>query len=209
MDNDVETDQREEHRQTPNKAAPYDELKKVGVLHWRLDADKGLDCPKLKDIREARGYSYHDIITVHKDSLPNYEMKIKSFFEEHLHTDEEIRFIVDGSGYFDVRSVGDEWIRIACKKGDMIILPEGMYHRFTLDASNYIKAIRLFVGEPVWTPYNRPQEELPSRKKYVESFIAPATAEEVAAVDVEVPAVPVQAEAEDVSEPAEKKQKLQ
>ena len=32
------------------------------------------------------------------------------------------------------------------------------------------QALRLFVGEPVWTPYNRPQDEHPSRAKYVTSF---------------------------------------
>jgi ARD/ARD' family len=80
--------------------------------------------------------------------------------QEHMHTDEEIRFLLDGSGappcpvlltnahqrishrpyldavacirpcaltagYFDVRDFDERWVRIACKKGTMIVLPEG------------------------------------------------------------------------------------
>lgn len=44
--------------------------------------------------------SVQDIITVSPDKLPEYEKKIKSFFEEHMHTDEEIRYILEGSGKF-------------------------------------------------------------------------------------------------------------
>jgi len=93
---------------------------------------------------------------------------------EHIHYDEEIRLCLEGSGYFDVRDGDDNWIRISLEVGDMIVLPEGIYHRFTCDASNYIKALRLFVGEPVWTPHNRAdiaEKENASRLKYVERFL--------------------------------------
>eukprot|EP00891_Asterochloris_glomerata_P000492 jgi/Astpho2/492/fgenesh1_pm.00011_%23_32_t len=167
---DSQEDQRKPHRQQPNKPASVDKLRELGVLSWSLDADSFESDPKLQAIRKARNYSYQDMITITPEKLPNYEQKIKSFFEEHLHTDEEIRYILEGSGYFDVRDLKDNWIRVECTKGTMIVLPEGIYHRFTLDEGNYIKALRLFVGEPVWTPHNRPQENHESREKYLHQF---------------------------------------
>ena len=157
------------------------------------------DDPRLAKIRSDRGYTYTDVINVCPDKLPNFEDKIKSFFKEHIHygkiktelliqlflgvlllnlicqinADEEIRYCMDGSGYFDIRDKSDLWIRISLQRGDLIVLPEGIYHRFTCDSTDYIQAMRLFVGEPIWTPYNRSEideKKDASRLKYVATF---------------------------------------
>lgn len=44
-----------------------------------------------------------EVIEIAKDKLPGYEDKIKMFYEEHIHEDEEIRYILDGQG---ARGVG-------------------------------------------------------------------------------------------------------
>ncbi|CAN8324499.1 unnamed protein product [Cochlearia groenlandica] len=173
MDDDTQYDQRLPHHKEPKEFISLDKLAELGVLSWRLDADNYETDEDLKKIRDSRGYSYMDFCEVCPEKLPNYEDKVKSFFEEHLHTDEEIRYCVAGSGYFDVRDRDEAWIRVWVKKGGMIVLPAGIYHRFTVDSDNYIKAMRLFVGEPVWTPYNRPHDHLPARKEYIDNFSLP------------------------------------
>jgi mannose-6-phosphate isomerase-like protein (cupin superfamily) len=97
-------------------------------------------CPTIADvdtIAQERGYRNRDQVCVSPEAMGDvYEDKVKMFFAEHLHEDEEIRYITDGEGYFDVRGQDDEWIRICLVKDDMIILPAGIYHRFTTNEQN-------------------------------------------------------------------------
>lgn len=160
-------------------------LSKLGVLYHH--------CPSVDAVNTIavdRSYKNRDEIIVSSDKMGTaYEDKVKMFFNEHLHEDEEIRYILDGEGFFDVRGVNDEWVRIRLAKGDLIILPPGIYHRFTTDSKNvryyttlillgspsliywekYIKAIRLFKDEPKWTPLNRAPEldGNPARQEYL------------------------------------------
>ena len=56
------------------------------------------------------------------------------WYTEHFHPDEEIRFILNGGGYWDFRDINDCWVRLSICKNDLIIIPPGMYHRFTTDS---------------------------------------------------------------------------
>ena len=139
----------------------------IGVLSWKLDGETGNET--LKKICSERGYKNSDEkeIGLH---LSNYSDMIKTFATEHIHSDGEIRYVLKGSGYFDVRNKKDEWVRIQVTKGDLLILPEGIYHRYIPDITNYILVMRLFTEEPKWTPINRPCEDHESRKKYLSNF---------------------------------------
>jgi 1,2-dihydroxy-3-keto-5-methylthiopentene dioxygenase len=163
-------------------------LRDLGVIYHR--------CPSVDHVNaiaQERDYKNRDEITVSPEKMGAvYEDKVKMFFNEHLHEDEEIRYILGGEGFFDVRNEGDEWVRIRLEKDDLIILPAGIYHRFTTDAKNvslappgmnltadvvqYIKAMRLFKEDPKWTPLNRGREvdENVQRQKYLSTQKASA-----------------------------------
>lgn len=167
MDDATEEDQRLPHHRQPDDPVPLAKLLDLGIVAMRLDADNHDNDENLTMIRDQRGYLHMDIVTLTPEKMANYEAMIKRFFEEHLHADEEVRYCLEGSGYFDVRDEEDRWIRVSVRKGGLIVVPAGIYHRFTLDTNNYIKAMRLFSGGPDWTAYNRPHDHLPARKKYL------------------------------------------
>lgn len=91
----------------------------------------------MEDIAKTRNYANRDEITVSPDAMgAAYDEKIRLFYDEHIHEDEEIRYILKGTGYFDVRDQDDRWVRIRAEPGDLLILPAGIYHRFTVDEEN-------------------------------------------------------------------------
>jgi len=108
------------------------ELNSLGVLYY-----KATSLDEVNALAQQRGYKNRDEIEVSPSALgESYETKVRSFFTEHLHEDEEIRYVRDGRGYFDVRDKQERWVRIAVEKDDLLILPAGIYHRFTTDESN-------------------------------------------------------------------------
>ncbi|KAF2669301.1 1,2-dihydroxy-3-keto-5-methylthiopentene dioxygenase [Microthyrium microscopicum] len=161
-------DQRLPHDSGRDVSEEY--LEKLGIKHFNYPSVDDVD-----KLAANRGYKNRDVITISPTSMGEaYEEKVKMFFNEHLHEDEEIRYILDGGGFFDVRDKNDEWVRIKLAKYDLMIMPAGIYHRFTTDEQNYTKAMRLFQDDPKWTPLTRGPETDGNefRKEYVHEILS-------------------------------------
>jgi cupin superfamily acireductone dioxygenase involved in methionine salvage len=44
----------------------------------------------------------------------------------------------------ETETPSNAWIRLAVTPGDLLVVPSGIYHRFTLDEGDNVKALRLF-----------------------------------------------------------------
>ncbi|KAJ7776061.1 Acireductone dioxygenase ARD family [Mycena maculata] len=167
----VPGDQRLPHDYVPSRPVAPETLSALNVRFWTIPVE-GYE-PRVDEVAKERGYKNRDTIDVSKAGMGAiYEEKIKGFFQEHMHEDEEIRYILSGSGFFDVRETPtDAWIRLAVEPGDLLVIPAGIYHRFTLDEADNIRALRLFQDEPKWIPYNRgvDTEANPHRVDYLRS----------------------------------------
>ncbi|KAJ3146590.1 hypothetical protein HDU86_008472 [Geranomyces michiganensis] len=187
---DPASDVRTPHKHSPNRPISRTQLAALGVLSWTADQTSSPDF--ISQIRAERGYVNTDTVCLSREKLPDYDATLKRFFTVHMHEDEEIRYLLEGSGYFDVQAAPrrerenakeqeddeeEEWIRIALTAGEMIILPAGMYHRFTLDENNFLRCMRLFKEDPKWTPLNRAPEleDNKYRREYVETYLKPTS----------------------------------
>jgi 1,2-dihydroxy-3-keto-5-methylthiopentene dioxygenase len=132
------------------------ELERAGVLYERLPVQGEQFQPTLDALKAERGYVEQDIVELDPDT-PNLEALCAKFIDEHLHTDDEVRYVLEGEGIFDIRSVEDRWMRVTVEKGDLIVVPADRYHRFLLTDKQHIRCVRLFKDASGWVPQYRSQ----------------------------------------------------
>jgi 1,2-dihydroxy-3-keto-5-methylthiopentene dioxygenase len=138
----------------PERPITSEELDRAGVLHERLDVEPTNYQPTLDRIKGERGYVEQDIIELWPNT-PDLESLLEKFVEEHLHTDDEVRFVLEGEGIFDIRSADDRWMRIVVERGDLLAVPANRYHRFSLTDRRHIRCVRLFKDRSGWVPHYR------------------------------------------------------
>ena len=129
-------------------------LQAHGVLYQALPTEPAGYQSTLDSLRDERGYITQDEIRL-SPATDNLEAICAKFKDEHLHTEDEVRFILAGDGVFDIRSEDDRWMHIVVTAGDLIVVPAKRYHRFFLTEQKTIVAVRLFQDAAGWTPHYR------------------------------------------------------
>jgi 1,2-dihydroxy-3-keto-5-methylthiopentene dioxygenase len=106
----------------------------------------------LTPFMEQGGYQTADVISINK-LTENYEAIRTKFLAEHIHSEDEIRFFVDGQGLFWFNLETEPVFNLLCEKGDLISVPAGTKHWFDAGETNpFVKAIRIFIDMSGWVP---------------------------------------------------------
>ncbi|WP_343748469.1 cupin [Fluviicola sp.] len=106
----------------------------------------------LTPFMHSGGYQTADVITINK-LTENYEAIRAKFLSEHTHSEDEIRFFVDGEGLFWFNLETEPVFNLLCEKGDLISVPQGTKHWFDAGESDpFVKAIRIFIDMSGWVP---------------------------------------------------------
>lgn len=107
---------------------------------------------RFRELQEEAGYSTRDMIVIHED-IPNLAEMLAKFEKIHFHSDDEVRYVLSGRGYFGfVEGDGSQFL-LEVSEGDYINVPANTEHWFTMADSQRIKAVRYFIDASGWTPH--------------------------------------------------------
>ena len=129
-------------------------LMEHGIWNETLPLEAAGYQPTMDRLKTNKGYTEQDQIELRPDT-PNLEAVCAKFDGEHLHSEDEVRFVLEGEGIFDIRSNDDRWMRVKVEAGDLIVVPGGRYHRFELTDLKTIRCVRLFQDAAGWVPEYR------------------------------------------------------
>ena len=139
-------------------------LGEVGVRFERWQANKEIahDATQ-EDILDAyresvdklvaeEGFQTVDVIHMKADHPQKRAFRTK-FLREHRHTEDEVRFFVEGSGLFFLHMDGKVF-RTLCSKGDLISVPANTPHWFDMGTQPEFTAIRFFDNPDGWVAHH-------------------------------------------------------
>jgi 1,2-dihydroxy-3-keto-5-methylthiopentene dioxygenase len=153
----------DENREITDHQQIADFLKPFGIHYERWDAGGRLTpsstneeilstfAGEIERLKQQGGYVTADVINV-SPNTPNLDAMLAKFSREHTHSEDEVRFVVEGSGVFHIHPEGGPVFAIQVEQNDLINVPKGTKHWFDLCSDRKIRCIRLFQDSSGWTP---------------------------------------------------------
>ncbi len=153
----------EQGRTLKTKAAITEYLASIGIEYqtWKPEHPTTAEASQeqilaaykkeIDQLKARGGYVTADVINV-TPQTPGLDAMLARFSREHTHDEDEVRFILSGSGVFHIHPEGSPVAAIEVEAGDLIRVPRGTLHWFDLCADKHIRAIRLFQDPAGWTP---------------------------------------------------------
>jgi len=99
-------------------------------------------------VQEHGAYPTVDAIRL-EPSHPERASLRQKFLAEHTHSEDEVRFFVEGRGLFCLH-IGDEVLQLVCEKNDWISVPAGTKHWFDMGPKPAFCALRFFDNPEGW-----------------------------------------------------------
>ena len=139
------------------------QLTAIGVRFERWRADRPLSAsPSSEEVLAAyqheidrlvaeKGYQSWDVISLRADNPQKQALRSK-FLSEHTHSEDEVRFFVEGAGLFCLHLNGKIY-QILCEKNDLLSVPAGTPHWFDMGSEPHFTAIRLFDNPDGWVAH--------------------------------------------------------
>ena len=135
-------------------------LAQVGVRfeHWQanqaITAQSSTDevlaayAEDIARLKKEGGYVAVDVMSL-DESLPDNVALRAKFLEEHVHSEDEVRFFVSGRGLFNLH-IDQHIYAVLCEKGALISVPAGSKHWFDMGERPRFTALRLFNNPEGW-----------------------------------------------------------
>ncbi len=107
---------------------------------------------RFEELKRDKGYQTRDMVVIH-EGIPNLAELLAKFDKIHTHSDDEVRYILAGSGYFGfVEPDGGQFL-LEVTAGDYINVPANAEHWFEMKGCTRCKAVRYFIDTAGWTPH--------------------------------------------------------
>jgi 1,2-dihydroxy-3-keto-5-methylthiopentene dioxygenase len=106
---------------------------------------------RFEELKRDKGYATRDMVVIH-EAVPGLADMLAKFDKIHLHTDDEVRYVLAGRGYFGFVEPDGKQFLLEVSAGDYINVPANAEHWFEMKDSKRIKAVRYFIDTKGWTP---------------------------------------------------------